>query len=100
VSPPNGSSFEPRDDFDVFWTVRNIGQRNWDRTAVDYLYSTGDKIHKVSGYDLSENVRVGNSLELGVDMQAPKDPGTYTTIWTLRVGERVFCPMRFTIVVR
>lgn len=100
VSPPNGSSFEPRDDFDVFWTVRNIGQRNWDRTAVDYIYSTGAKIHKVSGYDLSENVRVGNSLELGVDMQAPKDPGTYTTIWTLRTGERVFCPMRFTIVVR
>jgi hypothetical protein len=100
VSPPNGSTFDPRDDFDVFWTVRNIGRRNWDRSDIDYIYSSGAKLHKVSGYDLDENVRVGNSTEVGVDMQAPKDPGTYTTTWTLRVGNNEFCPLRFTIVVR
>jgi hypothetical protein len=100
VSPPNGSGFDPRDDFDVFWTVRNIGQRNWDRTDIDYIYLSGAKIHKVSGYDLPENVRVGNSVELGVDVQAPKDPGTYSTIWTMRRGDNEFCPLRFTIVVR
>jgi hypothetical protein len=99
VAPPNGTSFSPRDDFDVFWTVRNIGQRNWDRTDVDYIYSSGAKIHKVSGYDLDSNVRVGNSIDLGVDMQAPKDPGTYSTVWTMRIGDREFCPLRFTIVV-
>ena len=100
VSPPNGSVFEPREDFDLFWTVRNIGQRNWDRNDVDYIYSSGAKIHKISGYDLDENVRAGNSTQLGVDMQAPKDPGTYTTNWTIRVGSNEFCPLRFTIVVR
>lgn len=100
VTPPNGSSFNPRDDFDAFWTVKNIGKRNWDRSDVDYIYSTGAKIHKVSGYDLEDNVKVGNSIELGVDMQAPKDAGTYTTTWTMRIGERVFCPMRLTIVVK
>jgi hypothetical protein len=99
VAPPNGSSFSPRDDFDVFWTVRNIGQRNWDRTDVDYIYSSGAKIHKVSGYDLPSNVNVGDSTDLGVDMQAPKDPGTYSTVWTMRIGDDEFCPLRFTIVV-
>ncbi len=100
VTPPNGSIFEPRDDFDVFWTVRNIGRKNWDRNDVDYIYSSGAKFHKISGYDLSENVKVGNSLDLGVDMQAPKDAGTYTTTWTMRVGKNEFCPLRFTIVVK
>jgi hypothetical protein len=100
VTPPNGSNFSPRDDFDVFWTVRNIGQRNWDRNEIDYIYVSGDKFHKVSGYDLPENVRTGNSVQLGVDMRAPKDPGTYNTTWTLRVGRNEFCPLRFTIVVR
>ena len=100
VSPANGSTFDPRDDFDVFWTVRNIGQRNWDRSDIDYIYSSGAKIHKVSGYDLPENVRVGNSVELGVDVQAPKDPGTYSTVWTMQRGNNEFCPLRFTIVVR
>lgn len=99
VVPPNGSSFEPRDDFDAIWTVRNNGQKNWDRNSVDYIYSSGAKIHKISGYDLDENVRVGNSLDLGVDMQAPKDPGTYTTTWTMRSGNKTFCNLNLTIVV-
>jgi hypothetical protein len=99
VSPPNGSTFDPRDDFDAVWTVRNNGQRNWDRNSVDYIYSSGAKIHKISGYDLDSNVRVGNSIDVGVDMQAPKDPGTYTTTWTMRSGNRTFCTMTLTIVV-
>lgn len=100
VTPPNGSVYEPRADFDVFWTVRNIGRRNWDRNEVDYIYFRGDKFHKVSGYDLPENVSSGNSTQIGVDLQAPKDPGTYNTTWIMRVGNNEFCPLRFTIVVR
>ena len=100
VSPANGMTLDPRDDFDAIWTVRNNGQRNWDRTSIDHLYERGDRIHKISGYDLDENVRVGNSIDLGVDMQAPKDPGTYTTTWVLRTGNREFCTMTLTIVVR
>lgn len=100
VSPANGSAFNPRDDFDAVWTVRNIGQKNWDRNSVDYIYSSGDKIHKVSGYDLSKNVKVDESLDLGVDMQAPKDSGTYTTTWTMRAGDKTFCTMTLTIVVK
>lgn len=100
VSPANGSTFDPRDDFDTVWTVRNNGQKNWDRNSVDYIYSSGSKIHKVSGYDLDENVRVGNSIDLGVDMQAPKDSGNYTTTWTLRAGNKTFCTLTITINVR
>lgn len=100
VTPPNGSVYAPRADFDVFWTVRNIGRRNWDRNEIDYIYLSGDKIHKISGYDLPENVSSGNSTQIGVDLQAPKDPGTYNTTWTLRVGNNEFCPLRFNIVVR
>ena len=100
VSPANGTRFNPRDDFDAVWTVRNNGQRNWDRNSIDIIYSSGDKIHKVSGYDLDENVRVGNSIDVGVDMQAPKDPGTYNTTWVMRRGDTTFCTLTLTIVVR
>jgi Ig-like domain from next to BRCA1 gene len=98
--PAMGSVFNPRDDFDAIWTVRNNGQKNWDRNSVDYVYSSGAKIHKISGYDLPENVRTGNSVDLGVDMQAPKDTGTYTTTWTMRAGSKTFCTLTLTIVVR
>jgi Ig-like domain-containing protein len=100
VSPANGSRFNPRDDFDAVWTVKNIGQKKWDRTAVDYIYSSGDKFHKISGYDMTSNVTVGESIDLGVDMQAPKNSGTYTTTWTMRAGSKTFCNMTLTIVVK
>lgn len=100
VSPANGTRFNPRDDFDAIWTVKNIGQKRWDRTSIDYIYSSGDKIHKVSGYDMSSNVKVGESIDLGVDMQAPKNSGTYSTTWTMRAGDKTFCPMTLTIVVK
>lgn len=100
VSPPNGSVFAPREDFNAFWAVKNIGRRKWDRTNVDYAFAGGDKMHKISSYDLSDNVASGKSLDLGVDMQAPKDPGTYTTTWTMRAGNKTFCPLELTIVVQ
>ena len=100
VSPANGTNFNPRDDFDAIWTVRNIGQRNWDRNSIDIIYSSGAKIHKVSGYDLNSNVRVGDSIDVGVDMQAPKDSGTYSTTWVMQRGDNEFCTLNLTIVVR
>ena len=100
LTPANGTRFNPRDDFNAFWTVKNIGRKKWDRTSVDYVYSSGDKIHKISGYDMTSNVSVGESIDLGVDMQAPKNSGTYTTTWTMRSGSKTFCPMTLTIVVK
>lgn len=100
VSPANGTRFDPRADFDAVWRVRNNGQRNWDRNSVDFIYDSGDRIHKVAGYDLDANVRSGDTINLGADMEAPQNSGTYTTNWTLRVGDNEFCRMSLTINVR
>lgn len=99
-SPANGTVFNPRTDFDAVWRVKNIGQRAWDRHSVDYTYLSGDKFHKVSGYDLSTTVKVGEIINLTVDMRAPKDPGTYKTRWTMRASAITFCTMELTIVVK
>lgn len=100
VSPPNGTTFSSREDFDVFWTIKNIGKKNWDDGSVDYLYSSGEKIHKISSYDLEKDVASGGTIDLGVDMQAPKNPGSYTTTWMMRNGNKLFCPLTVTIVVK
>jgi hypothetical protein len=100
VDPPNGTTFDPRADFDAVWRVRNSGQNSWDRNSVDYMFLSGDQFHKVSGYDLSENVRAGETTNLTVDMEAPKNAGTYTTRWTLRVASSNFCTLELRIVVR
>jgi len=66
---------------------------------MDFIYSSGDKIHKVSGYDLEKDVNVGQTITLSVSMQAPKTPSNYTTYWILRDGNTTFCKMIATIIV-
>lgn len=91
--PGFGTVFSPRTNFDATWTVKNTGSKKWDRNSVDFIYSSGDKIHKVSGYDLEKDVNVGQNLTLSVSMQAPKTAANYTTYWTLRDGGTKFCTM-------
>jgi hypothetical protein len=67
---------------------------------VDFVYSSGTKMNKAAGYDLSANVQSGSSTDLGADMEAPNDTGTYTTTWMLRSGNTEFCKMSITIVVK
>lgn len=100
VSPANGTSFNPRDDFDAVWKVKNIGQKNWDRNSVDYFYSSGAKLHKVAGYDLSGNVSVGSTTDIIVDMTAPKDPGSYSTTWSVQASSKSFCNLSLRITVK
>jgi hypothetical protein len=100
VSPANGTSFKPRDSFDATWRVKNTGAKDWDRNSIDFLYLSGAKIHKVAGYDLSKSVDSGDTIDLAVDMEAPKTSGTYSTTWTLAAGSKTFCNMSITIAVR
>ena len=100
VSPANGTSFKPRDDFDAVWKVKNIGQKNWDKNGVDYFYSSGTVLHKKSAYDMSANVPVGSTTDIIVDMSAPKDAGSYSTTWSLRAGSKTFCNLNLRITVK
>jgi hypothetical protein len=98
-SPASGTSFKPRAAFDARWTITNIGKNKWESNSVDYSYLSGDKIHKVESYDLPAGVEPGGSISIIVEMLAPKDPGSYTTAWSLRVDTNKFCPLILTITV-
>lgn len=100
VSPANGTSFKPRADFDATWRVKNTGAKNWDRNSVDFVYLSGADLHKAAGYDLSKTIGTDDTVDLTVDMVAPKNSGTYSTTWTLTVGNKNFCNMSLTIVVQ
>lgn len=100
VSPPNGTTFNGRDDFDVTWRVRNIGQKNWSEANVDFVFDSGTNMSDIAGYDLPSDVRRGETADLVADMEAPRRSGTYTTTWALRRGNNTFCRMNLTINVR
>ena len=99
-SPADNTEFDPNDDFDGRWRVRNTGDRKWDENNADYLYASGDKFHQAGAYDFPKTVAPGAEITLVVDMRAPKNSGTYTTRWEIRIGANHFCDMRMTIEVQ
>ena len=99
-SPKNNQVFKPRTDFDARWVIENTSESLWNENSVDYIYYSGTKMHKISAYDLPQNVDVGETVTIIVDMVAPKNAGTYSTTWTLRSKKNEFCKLRISIVVK
>jgi len=100
-SPTDGTIYSPRLEFKVRWRLKNVGRQKWDPEIVTFIYDYGDRFHKTSSYNLDKTIEVGYVAELFVEMEAPKDPGTYTTHWALKInnGEK-FCKVSFTIGVK
>jgi len=105
VTPADGSHISPRDSFTVIWKVKNLG-RYWDPASVDYAYVSGTVMFGKRLYDLPgiphnepDYVYYGEIVELPVEMVAPANSGTYTTVWGMKLGTSVFCTMSLTIVV-
>jgi len=98
--PPDGKEFNPNASFDAVWEVRNTGDASWSVDNVDFVYATGRQMHDNDRYDLPRNVPRGGSVELVVDMHAPKIKGELKTVWTLERGKKDFCHVDLTIVVK
>ena len=100
VDPIKGTILVARQDFTATWLVKNIGRNDWYRVNMDYVYTGGDKLHKVESYSIPKGVDSGKQVYLPVEMETPKNSGSYTTRWSLVVDNHYFCPMTLTIVVQ
>ena len=100
-SPVRGTVFSPRTSFRAVWTVQNTGIQTWPKKGVDFVYHSGAHLHEGKPYrDIPKTVYPGGQVTLTVSMTAPKSPHEYSTRWSLRVGNRDFCTVRFFIVVK
>ena len=99
-SPSYNASFPPGGDFDGRWTLQNTGTESWG-DIVDLIYISGAKFQAYAdAVDLPKSVAPGESVDVVVDMLAPRDPGTYKTIWRLRRSDTTFCEVTLQIVVK
>jgi hypothetical protein len=102
-TPADWTKMSGRQSFDAKWTLLNSGAKPWYKTAVDYKYLSGTKLHtNASIFDLPQVVSPGKKYVIAVDMEAPKYYGSYswyTTTWGLTMGSQVFCRFSMTIVV-
>jgi len=80
---PDGTAFTPGTRFLKEWRLRNAGSCTW-TTDYDLVYVGGNRLSAQRAIPLSESVRPGESVQLGVYMVAPRTPGDYRGFWMLR----------------
>lgn len=91
---PRGGIIQSGTEFYAYWTVINTGTKAWTSNTVDFIYKSGYRHEERKIQDLSSTVASGRSVTLKALYIAPKKPGIYTAIWTLKVGNRPFCGMK------
>jgi hypothetical protein len=99
-SPANGTVYDPRDRFNVEWTIQNTGDETWMASDIDFFFSDGRDMHEDDILDLPNNVRPGREITLRVPMRAPRNAGTYTSNWILGSRRNVLCRVSIRITVR
>ena len=80
---PDGTEFEPNENFTKTWRVKNAGTCTWN-TGYEIVFVSGDKMGGPSDLNLTQNVDPGEQVDLKVDLKAPGSEGEYEGIWNLR----------------
>ena len=98
-TPADYTVFAPKAQFDMYWTLKNTGTATW--TGIQLVFVSGRAINTYPApFALTSTTPPGQRLKVGVDMMAPKLPGTYVTNWGLAKNGVVFCRFYLILTVR
>ena len=95
VTVPDDTVFKPGEVFEKVWRLENSGTCLWDDTYV-LSFVDGDPLGAWASLAPGETVHAGESVDLGIKMQAPASAGTHTGWWQIRdaagqfFGDRVY----------
>jgi len=83
VTIPDNTVISPGGYFVKTWRIKNNGSCNWTR---DYalVFVSGNSMQGDRENYLDSKVAPGETIDLSVELWAPKDPGTYRGEWMLR----------------
>ena len=98
VSPKSGETLKVNQDFDGKWTVKNSGTKTWSAGNVDLGFISGDKFQAGSlTYDLGNDVAPNGTYTFAIDMKAPANDGTFTSVWGLNLEDGSVCQLSLNI---
>jgi len=84
---PDGTNFQPRQTFQKTWTLKNGGTRTWDKGFVLVRTSsspTNETLGSPEQIPFSKEVKPGETIQIGIDLVAPKQNGKYTVFYQLQ----------------
>lgn len=87
---PDGTVMAPNTPFTKTWRIINNGTCSW-TPGYAVVWFSGEIMGANQANPINVSVSPGSTVDVSVDMVAPKDPGTYIGYWKLRnANGRVF----------
>jgi len=83
VTIPDGTDFNPGEEFTKIWKLRNSGTNTW-TPEYSFAFFTGEQMSAPNQVPLTTNVASGDTVDVAVDMVAPQAGGNYTGYWKMR----------------
>lgn len=83
ITVPDGTTFEPNENFTKTWRFKNNGTCSW-TPSYAIVFGSGDAMSGPATQALAGNVNPGQTVDISVNLKAPAADGTYKGYWKLR----------------
>ena len=83
VTVPDGTIINAGTAFKKTWRLKNVGTCAW-TTSYQLVFFSGQQMDAPSSAAFPQNVGVGQTVDVSVDMKAPALPGSYRGYWMFK----------------
>ena len=86
---PDGTVLQPGAQFTKTWKLKNVGTCAWAKDTYQLVYFSGEKMG-ASYAIFTENVPVGQTVNISVNLVAPSAAGSYRGYWMFKNANGAF----------
>ncbi len=90
VTVPDGTEFQPNENFTKTWRLRNIGVCTW--SGYSLVFDSGDAMSGPASSPIG-SVSPGQEVDISVNLNAPGSDGSYRGYWRIKNASGVLIPV-------
>jgi Ig-like domain-containing protein len=83
VTIPDGTVMAPGSTFTKTWRLKNVGACAWS-TSYQLVYFSGEQMGAAASAAFPQNVPVGQTVDISINMTAPSAAGSYRGFWMFK----------------
>ena len=83
INIPDGTVMAPGTNFTKTWRLKNIGTCTW-TTSYQLVFFSGEQMGSASSANFTQNVLVGQTVDVSINLTAPNAPGSYRGYWMFK----------------
>ncbi len=87
--PPDGATAHKNDIITVRLTLKNTGTTTWIKGRYALVYYAGDKMGSPNDFQMTKDVKPGDTIQLIFTLTAPDSAGTKKIIWVVQNADGV-----------